>query len=83
MQREYDPQLQKLLECWLPLAQQVMSDLGWQATPSELEALIINAADELATISSASSARAVLWRHYMRNPRPHGHTQARTSEREE
>jgi hypothetical protein len=57
----------RLLECWLPLAQQVMQDLGWAYTPAELEALILTAAPELAEIDSATTARAVLWRQHLRN----------------
>ena len=56
----------RLLECWLPLAQQVMQDIGWNAAPAELETLILAAADDLAQVDSASTARAVLWRHYLR-----------------
>lgn len=58
---------QRLLECWLPLAQQVMQDLGWSNTPAELEALILAAVPDLAGTDSATTARAVLWRHYLRN----------------
>ena len=57
---------QRLLECWLPLAQQVMLDIGWRASPAELEALILAAARDLAYVDSASTARAVLWTHYLR-----------------
>ena len=60
------PARQRLLECWLPLAQQVMQDIGWNAAPAELEALILAAASDLAQVDSASTARAVLWRHYLR-----------------
>jgi hypothetical protein len=54
----------RLLECWLPLAQQVMQDLAY--TPAELEALILAAAAELAQTDSATTARAVLWRQHLR-----------------
>lgn len=57
---------QRLLECWLPLAQQVLQDIGWGATPAELEALVLAAAHDLAGVDSASTARAVLWRQYLR-----------------
>lgn len=60
-------QSQRVVECWLPLAQQVMQDLGAIYTPSELEALILVAASELATTDSATTARAVLWRQHLRN----------------
>lgn len=57
---------QRLLECWLPLAQQVLQDLGAAYTPAELEALVLAAADALATTDSASTARAVLWSQHLR-----------------
>ena len=58
---------QQLLECWLPLAQQVLHDLGVVCTPAELEALILAAAPDLAPTNSATAARAVLWRRYLRS----------------
>lgn len=60
-------QRQRLLECWLPLAQQVMVDLGASYAPAELEALILAAASDLAKTDSATTARAVLWRQHLRN----------------
>jgi hypothetical protein len=60
-------QRQRLLECWLPLAQQVMRDLGVRYTPAELEALIEAAASDLAITDSATTARAVLWGQHLRN----------------
>ncbi len=57
---------QRLLEGWLPLAQQVSQDLGWFAAPADLEALILAAAADLAQTDSATTARAVLWRQYLR-----------------
>ena len=62
-----DARRQRLLECWLPLAQQVMRDLGATYTPAELEALILAAACDLAETDSATTARAVLWRQHLRN----------------
>jgi hypothetical protein len=62
-----DARRQRLLECWLPLAQQVMQDLGATYTPAELEALILTAAGDLAETDSATTARAVLWRQHLRN----------------
>ena len=56
----------RLLECWLPLAQQLNQDLGWERNPTDLEALILAAAAELAQIDSATTARAVLWRQHLR-----------------
>ncbi|KPV53409.1 hypothetical protein SE17_09860, partial [Kouleothrix aurantiaca] len=54
-------QRQRLLECWLPLAQQVLAGRGINSTPAQLEALVLAAASELALADSASGARAVLW----------------------
>lgn len=56
----------RLLECWLPLAQQVSDDLGWGYDPAGLEALILAAAADLARTDSATTARAVLWRQHLR-----------------
>ena len=58
---------QRLLECWLPLAQQISEDLGWGYTAVELEALILAAATDLVQTDSATTARAVLWRQHLRN----------------
>jgi len=57
----------RLLECWLPLAQQVSQDLGWGYKPAELEALILAAATDLVQTDSATTARAVLWRQHLRD----------------
>jgi hypothetical protein len=63
-----DPTLHlRLLECWLPLAQQVSDELGWGYTPADLEALILAAATDLVQTNSATTARAVLWRQYLRD----------------
>jgi hypothetical protein len=61
----------RLLECWLPLAQQLNQDLGWGRDPSELEALILAAASDLARTDSATTARAVLWRQHLRDRSEH------------
>lgn len=66
-----EAQRQRLLECWLPLAQHVMRDLGAAYTPAELEALILAAAADLAATDSATTARAVLWRQHWRNRSEH------------
>jgi hypothetical protein len=57
----------RLLECWLPLAQQLNQDLGWGHDPPKLEALILAAAGELGQTDSATTARAVLWRQHLRD----------------
>jgi hypothetical protein len=56
----------RLLECWLPPAQQLNQDLGWGYDARGIEALILAAADDLAQTDSATTARAVLWRQYLR-----------------
>lgn len=57
----------RLLECWLPLAQQANQDFAWGCSPAELEALILAAAPDLAQTNSAMAARAVLWGQYVLN----------------
>jgi hypothetical protein len=59
----------RLLECWLPLAQQLNQDLGWGCDARGIERLIVAAAAELAQTDSATTARAVLWRQYLRERR--------------
>jgi hypothetical protein len=61
----------RLLECWLPLAQQLNQDLGWGYDPPKLEALILAAVRELAQTDSATTARAVLWRQHLRDRGDH------------
>jgi hypothetical protein len=56
----------RLLECWLPLAQQLNQDLGWERNPADLEALIFAAAVELAQTDCATTARALFWRPHLR-----------------
>ena len=58
---------QRLLERWLPMAQQISEDLGWGYTALELEALILAAATDLVQTDSATTARAVVWRQHLRN----------------
>ena len=50
----------RLLECWLPFAQQINQDLGWGYNAPDLEALILAAASDLVQTNSATTARAVL-----------------------
>jgi hypothetical protein len=65
------PDRLRLLECWLPLAQQVSQDLRWGYDPAGLEALILGAAADLAQTDSATTARAVLWRQHLREQSDH------------
>jgi hypothetical protein len=60
------PDSLRLLECWLPLAQQLNQDLGWERNPADLESLILTAAADLARTDSATTARAVLWQQHLR-----------------
>ena len=61
----------RLLECWLPLAQQLNQDLEWGRTATELEALILAAAADLAQTDSAGTARAVIWQQHLRERSDH------------
>lgn len=67
----FDTERLRLLECWLPLAQQLNLDLGWHHDPPELEALILAAASDLIITSSATTARAVLWRQHLQTQSEH------------
>ena len=62
----------RLLECWLPLAQQVMQDIGATYTPEGLEALVLAAEVELGKTDSATTARAVLWTQHLRSRSTYG-----------
>jgi hypothetical protein len=55
----------RLLECWMPLAQQFNQDLRWGYVPHDLETLIIAAAPDLRHTDSAVTARAILWRQHL------------------
>ena len=57
---------QRLLEGWLPMAQDANQQYGWQLDGPALEALIIFAAPALAKAQSPLAARAVLWQAYHR-----------------
>lgn len=57
---------QRLLEGWLPLAQDANLQYGWYLDGPELEALIIAAAPALAQSQSPLAARAALWQVYYR-----------------
>ncbi|NNJ13111.1 hypothetical protein EKD04_022560 [Chloroflexales bacterium ZM16-3] len=52
---------QRLIEGWLPLAQDANQQYGWQLDGPALEALIIAAAPTLVQAPSALAARASLW----------------------
>lgn len=57
---------QRLLEGWLPLAQEASSRYGWELSPPAIEALILAAAPSLAQARSALDACAILWATYTR-----------------
>lgn len=67
----YSPSAQRLLEGWLPLAQDANQQYGWQLDGQALEALILDAAPALARSYSALAARAALWQAYQRHTTEH------------
>ncbi len=54
-------QRQRLLEGWLPLAQEANRRYGWDLDAVALEHLVISAAPSLALARSAFEACAILW----------------------
>lgn len=58
-QRDH-PALLRLLECWLPLAQELNAAQGWGDDARALEALIHAAAPALGAAESSACARAIL-----------------------
>lgn len=55
---------QRVLEGWLPFAQDTNQLYGWQLDGPSLEALIIVAAPALMQSRTLLAARAVLWQRY-------------------
>jgi hypothetical protein len=55
----------RLLECWLLLAQDANVQCGWNYNIEQLEALILEAAPQLAQAASAAEARGILWYRYL------------------
>lgn len=53
-------ELLRLLECWLPLAQELNEAQGWGDDAQTLEALIRAATPALAGVPSLAAARAIL-----------------------
>lgn len=74
--RDDDPiYRQRLLEGWLPLAQEASLRFGWGLEAAALEALILAAAPALRAARSALEARSILWVVYARGAaggRPQG-----------
>lgn len=59
-----NPNRLRLLEAWLPLAQAMNSEFGWQLDAAMLERIIFRAAPNLVRITSLADARAVLYYAY-------------------
>jgi hypothetical protein len=57
----------RLLECWLPLAQEANKLYGWGCTPADLEALILRSAPDLALAHTPLEARVILWHYHLTN----------------
>lgn len=58
---ERDPGLrQRILEGWLPLAQEASASYGWDLEAAALEALILSAAPALRQARTVFEARAML-----------------------
>lgn len=49
----------RLLECWLPLVQELNATYGWEAEPQAVEQLICAAVSALATVTTVAEARAI------------------------
>lgn len=57
---------QRLIEGWLPLAQEANQFYGWRLDGATIEQLIALAAPTLAQAESVLAARAILWSVYRR-----------------
>ena len=55
----------RLLECWLPLAQEINERHGWRYDAGSLETLVLEAAPALAHAASASEAHGILWCYHL------------------
>ena len=62
-------QRQRLLEGWLPLAQEANLRYGWGLEAAALETLILSAAPALGSARSALEACAILWANHTRAQR--------------
>ena len=54
----------RMLECWLPLAQDTKQEQGWDCDSSTLEAIVLIALPALAQACNTVEARAILRRVY-------------------
>jgi hypothetical protein len=68
----YSDERTRLLECWLPLAQEANRLYGWGYDAAALERLIIRAASQLNQAHTPLEARGILW-HQQRLLRNGGH----------
>ncbi len=59
-----DPTRLRMLECWLPLAQDTNQEQGWDCDGPTLETIVLVALPALAHACSAVEARAILRRVY-------------------
>lgn len=62
-----DVEQQRVLEGWLPLAEQASRLYGWELEASDLETLVLGAAPGLAQSRTAFEARLSLWKVYQRH----------------
>ncbi len=56
----------RILESWLPLAQEANLLYGWQYDYASLENLVLRAAPALDRVCSALDARVILWHYHRR-----------------
>jgi len=67
--REPDNRL-RMLECWLPLAQEMNRTCGWGYEPPTIERLLLTALPDLSRTRTIFAARAVLWYHFWQSHLP-------------
>lgn len=66
--RGYTDAVLRLVECWLPLAEDVNRVYGWHDEPAQLESLVMTALPSLMQASSLLEAHLVLWRCRQQKP---------------
>lgn len=59
----------RLIECWLPLAQQANIVYKWGYDTRQLEKLIQQASSDLGKVYTTLEAQAILWHYYCYNRR--------------
>jgi hypothetical protein len=55
----------RLLECWLPLAQEISERHSWGYDAFALEALILTAAPALTEVVAAPEAHGICWYYHL------------------